>query len=72
MTRNQVMEFSHGAVAIFTKENTKMIVETDTDKCTGLTVVITKANGRMVFNMEWVRYLFLKKVLKEDYSRTTC
>ena len=67
--KNLDMEFLHGRVVIFTKVNIKMTVGMDMDRCIGAMVVFTKDSGRMGFNMEKVKSMFLEKATKKEYLK---
>lgn len=67
--KNQAMVFLLGQVVIFIKEIMNLIVEMDMDRCIGVMVVFTKANGKMEFNMEKDRFMFLAKVTKKVYLK---
>lgn len=53
------MESSLGQVETYTKEITKTIQETVTDKCIGLMVVSIRENGGMVSNTDEVTYVVI-------------
>ena len=55
MTRKMDMGSFIGKVGMFTKETTRMMKETDMVRCSGLTVLNIKENGKKGFNMELVR-----------------
>jgi hypothetical protein len=46
-----------GATDIFLKETIKEILEMDMDKCFGPMEIITKATGKMVYNMGKVLFI---------------
>lgn len=51
LIKNLVSVFSLGKVVINIEVPTRMMRDMDMVKCTGLTIVITKENGFMEFNM---------------------
>lgn len=62
MIRNLAWEFSPGKVATNIKDTTKMMSVMVTVKCSGLMEVVTKVNGKMVYNMDLVKWNFLMDV----------
>ena len=53
--KRMVTVYSHGKVAIFTKETIKMMKEMAMERCSGQMVQFTKDNGDKVFNMVLVK-----------------
>lgn len=62
MIRNLAWEFSPGKVATNIKDTTKMMSVMVTVKCSGPMEVVTKVNGKMVYNMDLVKWNFLMDV----------
>lgn len=71
MIKNQVMVFSHGQVAMYTRGIMTMTLEMVMERCTGWMVVFIKEIGGMGFNMERDKFMCLDKELKKVFSKIT-